>query len=272
MIIPGILEKSWSDIEDKIEIVYNRKLSGVDTSSKNIIYREKVTKIQIDFCDGVYVKSQTWSPLDVLKVTQSKEINGIVEKGLPYWEGFDYEADLMVNSLIASNKILDPDNKGLSNMSKYIEAITQLGFSKVVLHFDEENEIHNNKEIYNAIDFAYDNMLSVGVSSRDMRLIIKLLNNTDYVDKIDYIQIMGIENIGYQNQPFYNKTLENIKVIKNELDILNKLNIDQEGNIKNIKHKIRIQIDGAMNNDAIQMCKDAGADDFVMGSAYFKSN
>ncbi len=268
MIIPGILEKNWNDIADKLDLIYNRSLSGVDLSSKNIIYREKVTKIQIDFCDGVYVKSQTWSPLEVLEINKisslekenikiNKEILNLVEAGLPYWEEFDYEADLMVDSI----KL---DSNGLSNMYKYIEAIAQLGFSKVVLHFDEENEI------YNAIDLAVNNMLSIGISSRNIELIIKLLNNTDYVDKIDYIQIMGIENIGYQKQVFDESTIENIKVIKKELDILNKLNIDQEGKVKNIKHKIRIQIDGAMNNETIQICRDAGADDFVMGSAYFK--
>ena len=43
---------------------------------------------------------------------------------------------------------------------------------------------------------------------------------------------------------------------------------ESEYNIS-IKGKIRIQIDGAMNNETIQMCRDYGADDFVMGSAYF---
>ena len=44
--------------------------------------------------------------------------------------------------------------------------------------------------------------------------------------------------------------------------ILNNLIINEDT-------KIRVQIDGAMSNDTIQICKDARADDFVMGSAYF---
>lgn len=258
MIIPGILEKSWDDIEDKLEIVYNRSLSGIDLSSQNIIYREKVKKIQIDFCDGVYVKSQTWSPINF------REINSILEKGLPYWEDFDYEADLMVNSLASDNNFLDYRDKNISNMHKYIEAVAMLGFSHVVLHSDDE------ASLVDAILKAKDYMLLVGISSRDINIIKNILDsnyindNSDHnndnreaiFDKIDYIQIMGIENIGYQQQSFAESTIENIKIIK---DILNKLE----------NKKIRIQIDGAMDNDTVQRCRDAGADDFVMGSAYF---
>ncbi len=265
MIIPGILEKNWNDIEGKLEIVYNRSLSGIDLSSQNIIYREKVTKIQIDFCDGIYVKSQTWSPLEILELnkkqknennsTENKKINreiiNLTEKGLPHWEDFDYEADLMVS----------PDN-----LKNYIEAVAQLGFGKVVLHGDEEDQM------YEAIDLAVYNMLEVGISSRDINLIIKLLNNVDYIDKIDYVQIMGIENIGYQHEPFDESVIEKIKIIR---DILNSTpsalagTFPREG-LNTNKSRIRIQIDGAMNNETIQMCREAGADDFVMGSAYFK--
>lgn len=254
MIIPGILEKYWSDIEDKIEIVYNRSLSGVDLSSQNIIYREKVKKIQIDFCDGLYVNNKTWSPLK-----ESREINSILEKGLPHWENFDYEADLMVDNICL-------DSDGLSNMHKYIEAVAMLGFSCVVLHSDDETKL------VEAILKAKEYMLSVGISSRDINLIIKLLNNQDYIDKIDYVQIMGIDNIGHQNEPFDESVIEKIKLIR---ETLNKINADKENEKKeseyniSIKGKIRIQIDGAMNNETIQMCRDYGADDFVMGSAYF---
>lgn len=254
MIIPGILEKDWNSIRDKIETVYNRSLSSVDLSSQNIIYREKIKKIQIDFCDGLYVKSQTWSPLDVLYITEEnksnnnfREINNILEKGLPYWESFDYEADLMVDGLRV-------DSNGDSNISKYIEAVAMLGFSHVVLHAD------NVSVLVKSILKAKEYMLSVAISSRDINVIKDiLLNDINIVNHIDCIQIMGIENIGFQCQPLSDDIVEKIKSIR---EILNNLIINEDT-------KIRVQIDGAMSNDTIQICKDARADDFVMGSAYF---
>lgn len=224
--IPGILEKRWEYIEDKIEIVYNRNSSP---------QYGKIKKIQIDFCDGVYVESHTWSPM-VNSIENKKLVERLIENGLPYWEDFEYEADLMVKDL-----------------KSYIDVIVELGFAYVVLHSQSQ------KELTDAIVYAKDKMLTVGISSTDIDLILSILNieNRKHFTLPDYIQIMGIKNIGMQGQPFDSDTLGEIDYIKKYI---------KENNCEHIN----IQIDGAMNEETIEMCREVGATDFVMGSAYFR--
>ncbi len=226
MTIPGILENSWPQIEARIETVYNKNLDLPD--------KKKISKIQIDFCDGRYVKSKTWTPI-LSSLGNKNTIEGLIENGLPYWQNFEYEADLMVEDL-----------------KSYIDVIVELGFAYVVLHSQSQEELTD------AIVYAKDKMLIVGISSTDMDLILSILNieNKKHFTLPDYIQIMGIKNIGMQGQPFDEETLNEIKFIK---ETLNKNN-----------QNIKIQIDGGMNRDTIELCRKAGATHFVEGSAYFK--
>ena len=67
-IVPGILEKNYSEIKDKLSFL-----------------RDKVRCVQLDMCDGVYVPSQTWpfasggfDDTDFMKIMNEEE-------GFPYW-------------------------------------------------------------------------------------------------------------------------------------------------------------------------------------------
>ena len=60
------------------------------------VLRGVVSTIQIDFCDGVFVPSKTWpffsdgfDDYDFQKIMRE-------EQGLPFWDEFDFELDLMV--------------------------------------------------------------------------------------------------------------------------------------------------------------------------------
>lgn len=229
MLVPGILEKRWEYIEDKIEVAYNRSQ-----------YVGDIKKIQIDICDGIYVKNNTWSP--VINSAENKIlINTLIERGLPHWEDFHYEADLMV-----------------SDLKSHIEKISELGFSFVILHTED---LEYMKEM---VAYANSYMLSVGIASRDIGVIVSYL---DFIKEnkdcdIDFVQIMGIKEIGRQGEAFDEGTIENIKLIKDKISSMN-------DNI-NMSDKIKIQIDGAMNDYTIELCMAAGATDFVQGSAYFK--
>lgn len=221
-IIPGILEKRWEDIEDKIEIINTR-----------YIYNKSITKVQIDICDGVYVKSHTWSPM-TNSVENKKLIESLIDKGMPNWEYFEYEADLMV-----------------SDLKSYIEKVSELGFASVVLHSESLEDLKS------AVSHAHDYMLIVGIASRDIEVILSYLDFIKEIDNvksqnnnIDFIQIMGIKEIGKQGEPFDESVIDKIKSIRTLTDI-------------------NIQIDGAMNDETIELCRVVGANHFVEGSAYF---
>ena len=67
-----------------------------ELKNKIAALRSVVSTIQIDLCDGIYMPSQTWpftsggfEDYDFQKIMNE-------EQGLPFWDEFDFELDLMV--------------------------------------------------------------------------------------------------------------------------------------------------------------------------------
>jgi ribulose-phosphate 3-epimerase len=72
-----------------------------------------------------------------------------------------------------------------------------------------------------------------------------------YMEKIDFVQCMGIAKIGYQGQPFDDRVLERVNTIR-------------------IKYpNMPISIDGGVNHETAGLLKHAGATRLVAGSAIF---
>ena len=74
-----------------------------------------------------------------------------------------------------------------------------------------------------------------------------------YVPHVDYVQVMGIEAIGQQGQPFDIRALERIHRLKNAFPSL------------------LISIDGSMNDSTIVQAREAGADRYIVGSVIYKA-
>jgi ribulose-phosphate 3-epimerase len=72
-----------------------------------------------------------------------------------------------------------------------------------------------------------------------------------YLNDIDFIQCMGIENIGYQGQPFDERVLAKIRALRAE------------------QPSITISVDGGVNFETAPLLIDAGANRLVSGSAIF---
>lgn len=145
--------------------------------------------------------------------------------------GCRYELDLMVS---------DP--------YKYIEVASTLKINKVIIHSDDITEISK------LISFAKDLNIKVGLSAKP-----EMIKN--FINEIDYIQIMGIDNIGRQGQKLKTDLIK---------DLIECEYICSKSNNKNIY----IQIDGGMNLETIKyISKDREYKFFksvVMGSAVFR--
>ena len=76
------------------------------------------------------------------------------------------------------------------------------------------------------------------------------------LEKCDMVLIMTVEP-GYGGQALISETLEKVKKLKAEIDARG-LNID-------------IQVDGGINDSTIKIASDAGANVFVLGTGFFKS-
>src|SRR5689334_4867740 len=82
-IVPAILEKNFGEIKNKLAVL-----------------EERVKCVHLDFCDGVLVPSQSW-PFATGGFEDQNFVKIInEEEGLPFWQEFDFEFDLMVSEAI----------------------------------------------------------------------------------------------------------------------------------------------------------------------------
>jgi ribulose-phosphate 3-epimerase len=103
-IVPAIIPKKFSDIVFDVERI-----------------KDVVEKVQIDICDGVFVKNTTWP-----YVGDTGEWPELVSEiiGLPFWEEIDYEFHLMVEHPEAV--VRDYINAGASSLVVQVETVTNM--------------------------------------------------------------------------------------------------------------------------------------------------
>ncbi len=125
--------------------------------------------VQIDICDGLFVTARTW-PLNPTDRTHFAEIlKG--DEGLPYWQDFNFEVDLMVHS---------PEK----HLPQWIAA----GVSRVVIHLESR---HLWEEVKSAAGDSVEIGLAVDLDPPYEKLAA-------YVPRVDYLELMGIARLGRQ--------------------------------------------------------------------------
>jgi ribulose-phosphate 3-epimerase len=197
-----------------------------DLVSKAALVRLKVDWVQIDVMDGKYTGSVSW-PYE-----HSEHFDEILnqDEGLPFWQDLNYELDLMVQN---------PEEE----YKKWIDA----GAGRIILHL-KTLQGKNISEIINEIK-------SFGVE-----VGIAILPNEDYsiieneIDNLDFVQFMGIEKVGFQNQEFATEILDQIKNFREKYP--NKI----------------ISVDGGVGPDTAKRLVNAGVNRLVSGSFVFEGS
>ena len=241
-IIPSILEKDFLEIKNKLSFLQEIKKK----------YSLDFTKVQIDICDGIFVKNKTWLPDFVFGDKKEIEFLKSLEKDF----------------------ILEYHNM-CSDQKKYFLETRQIGGKSMVVHFDNlffdrNNNTFLREDIFNIMLDALKFSLSIVFCSKlDMMLSFEkdffdILDEFLEIDKAqeDFfkkklnlsLQIMGIENIGQQGQDFDEKCLEIIRKVKEKY-----------------KDDLKIQIDGHVDEKTIFKLKENGADEVVVGSYLMKN-
>ena len=224
-IVPSILEKNFSEIKKKLEIL-----------------RERAKCVQIDFCDGIYVPNSTW-PFSAeaskgaafLENNLDEHFYRIIneEEGMPYWQDFDFEFDLMVSDAV-----------------EHFDLYTKLGPKRMIFHLGAQKNLEGFRHFLEGLDMYVRDNLEIGLAFRpsdDLEVVKKFSN------KVDFLQVMGSDNIGHQGEAFSEKALEDIKMLKKELP------------------GIVISVDIGINLQDAEMIIKAGVDRLVVGSAIWKS-
>jgi ribulose-phosphate 3-epimerase len=212
-VIPAILVDNFEELGNRIS-----RLVGVSNM------------VQIDVCDGSFVTSVSW-PMN--KRDQSSILPIIdEEEGLPFWDKIDFEFDLMIEKSY-----------------EQFDFFYKLGAKRIIFHI-KENDILNFQDFLDGIDIYFRENIEIGLAigaEVDLEKIKTLIN------RVDFIQCMGIKRIGFQGEPFDKNILEKIKELK-----------------KNYPD-IKISIDGGVNEETASSLIEAGADRLVIGSALNKA-
>jgi ribulose-phosphate 3-epimerase len=220
LIVPAILEKDFREIKNKLTFL-----------------RGLTQCVQIDFCDGIFVPNQTWpfasdgfNDADFLKIMNEEE-------GLPYWEDFDFEFDLMVADAV-------------ENFHIYMK----LGPKRMIFHLSSflgaQKNLEEFEHFLEGLDMYIRDNVEIGLAFKpndDLSTVSKLSH------KVDFLQCMGIEKIGFQSQEFSEKVIENIKSLKKNLP------------------GIVLSVDGGVNLENAEILLEASVDRLNVGSSIWKS-
>jgi len=199
--------------------------------------------VQIDVCDGKFVNHKTWPYVrggmeEFASITAENE-------GLPFWDSFDFEIDLMVR-----------------HPEAVVEDWIKAGAKSIVLHIESAPNI---LEIIEKLRVDYGTAkeetfgLQIGISLNIDTPNEELFEILDMVDEdgdsiVDFVQFMGIAQIGIQGSELDDRVLEKIS------------------DLRNLYSNILISVDGGVNFDNAADLVSAGANRLVSGSAIFGSD
>lgn len=216
-IIPAILPKSYDELKEKLE-----------TTSGH------AACVQIDVCDGGYVPSRTWPYLKGIDTIFDSIVSQ--ESALPHWEEVDFEFDLMVRG--AYEKIPDFISAGAARIIVHKASVDAAELASIIRDYGKHSDELG----------PFDIALGIALMPDDSPESIR-----DIVDKIHFVQVMGIERIGYQGQTMSPKAVGLVKALREAYPDL------------------EISVDGGVNLETAPALIDAGADRLVVGSALFNS-
>lgn len=188
-----------------------------------------VPLVQLDIMDGVFVKGKTW-PYVGDKGDYQNMLNE--EEGLPFWDKVDFEIDLMISK--PEEKILD---------------WIIIGASRVIVHIESTKKM---EDVIRQINDRFS-------GKKDIELGIALNIDTPtetilpYLEDIDFVQFMGIAEIGRQGEDFDERVLDKVR------------------DFHNAHPEVIISVDGGVNLDTALQIIQAGAKKLVSGSAILES-
>lgn len=175
--------------------------------------------VQVDIVDGVFAPHTSWPFTEVNVHTALTRLASYTD--------FDIEIDCMC---------MHPED--------YLDQFSKVGVKRVVIHAGSTER--------------YDECIRHARTHR-YRIGFGMLNTTPtalqdmYIPQFDFVQVMGIEHVGVQGQPFDVRTLETIRTLRAHYPAR------------------EIAVDGSVNEATIMALLEAGATRFAPGSAITKS-
>lgn len=213
-IIPAILPKNIEDIRSSLA-----RVVGL------------IEWVQLDIADGTFVNSQTW-PYNGEDAQQFEEIMA-EEQGLPYWDQFNFEFDLMVKDAKDS-----------------LATFVTMGASRILFHLEAEQE-DELLDFLEGIDPFLRETIEFGIAFCPSTSLEKVY---PFIPYIDVVQCMGSDTLGQHGEDLDERIY----------DILE--------NIHTRYPDIPLQVDIGVNKETAPLLCAAGATQLVSGSMIWSSN
>jgi len=195
--------------------------------------RSVISTIQIDLCDGIFVPSQTWpftsggfDDYDFQKIINE-------EQGLPFWDEFDFELDLMVADAV-------------ENFDIYMK----LGAKRMIFHMEAMESLEDFKNFLEGIDLYVRDNIQIGIAFKPS---MPLQNVFSLISFVDFVQCMGNDKIGFGGVSLDEKVYNRIELLREKYPDL------------------PIEVDIGVNEQTAPLLVQAGATKLITGSALFNS-
>lgn len=179
-----------------------------------------VSTFQIDVCDGMFVTSRTWPMNPGDKEQFQRIVRG--EEQLPFADQIAYEVHFMAH-----------------NPEKLLSDWTRTGVVRAFFHIEARHDFGALVTVAKKAGIELGAALKIGTP-------IERLDS--YVSELSCVQLMGIETIGIQGQPFAPQVIDMIHAVKTRFP------------------NVTIQIDGAVNAETAPALVEAGASRLAPGS------
>jgi ribulose-phosphate 3-epimerase len=168
-IIPAIIPDSLNQLQSRLQ-----EIEGV------------VKRVQIDVMDGTYAPTVSWPYEGVVR--DAFEATRREDQGLPYWQNFDFEIDLL-----------------LKNPEKRIVEWILAGAACLIFHVESTEKL---KEITQE---CFERRVEMALALKPSTSLEAI---APYIDRAVFVQVMGSDRIGYHGVSLDPKALEMIRAIK----------------------------------------------------------
>jgi pentose-5-phosphate-3-epimerase len=152
-------------------------------------------------------------------------------EAIPLWEEFDFEVDIMLP---------DPE--------VHVRSLIDLGASRIIVHALASTAHQALEMLQETRVGEYRVAVGVALAAHDTPEALK-----SFAGLYDYVQVMGIDHIGKQGEPFTEKALTLVKNLRAESPTLS------------------IQVDGGVAAHVRELAE-AGANRLIVGSAIINSD
>ena len=200
-----------------------------EIQEKVALVQGMVKTVQLDACDGQFTPHPSWP---YKKHDDSFDRIISEDLGLPGWQTLNFEVDLMANK---------PEER--------VEEWVQAGATRVVIH------VESRGDVIGAIE-KLAGRVEVGLALNVETGLEKLGDFKSKIENesIQFVQLMGIDNVGFQGQEFDMRVVDKVKELRSMFP------------------NLLISVDGGVSLETAPLILDAGADRLIVGSAIFGSD